>query len=83
MADIQQAAISIDVLASGGETELDLKIFAMAAALEATPSMRYDCAKYCNPWAASRKTPESRAICESWERRGSVQTQPKRHFAQA
>ena len=70
MADIHEAAAFADVLASGGEPEIGLETFAMAAALEANPNLRYDCAKYGNPWVAGRETSESRAIIrERWEQR--------------
>ena len=70
MADIQEAAVYADVLLSGGQTELGLESFTMAAALEANPNMRYDCTKYRSPWGAFKETLESRAVRESWERRG-------------
>ena len=37
--------------------------------------MRYDCTKYRSPWGAFKETLESRAVRESWERRG-----PKREI---
>ena len=75
MADIQEAAVYADVLLSGGQPELGLELFTMAAALEANPNMRYDCTKYRSPWGAFKETLESRAVRESWERRG-----PKREI---
>ena len=83
MADLQEAAVYADVLASGGQHEIGLETFAMSAAQNANPNLRYDFTKYRNPWAARRETPESRAVCESWQRRGSWQTRLKRRLTQA
>jgi hypothetical protein len=71
------------MLTSGGEHDIGLDTFAMAAALNTNPNMRYDFTKYRNPWAARKETEESRAICESWQRRGSWQTRLKRRLTQA
>ena len=83
MAEIQEAAVCADVLASGGETELGLETFVMTSAFGANPNMRYDFTKYRNPWAVSKQTPEAKAIRESWERRGSGQMRLKRRLTQA
>ena len=83
MAEIHEAAAFADVLTTGGEQEIGFEIFAMTAALEANPSMRYDYTKYRNPWVVSKQTPEAKAIRESWERRGSGQTRLKRRLTQA
>ena len=83
MADIQESAVYTDMLLSGEEHEIGLETFAMAAALNTNPNLRYDFTKYRNPWAARRETPESRAICESWQRRRSWQTRLKRRLTQA
>ena len=68
MAEIQEAAVYADMLATGGETEIGLQTFAMAAAQNANPNLRYEFAKYRNPWAARRETEASRAIRASWDR---------------
>ena len=83
MAEIHEAAAFADVLTTGGEQEIGFETFAMTAALEANPSMRYDYTKYRNPWVVSKETPEAKAIRESWERRGSGQTRLKRRLTQA
>ena len=83
MAEIHEAAAVADVLTTGGEQEIGFETFAMTAALEANPSMRYDYTKYRNPWVVSKQTPEAKAIRESWERRGSGQTRLKRRLTQA
>ena len=83
MAEIHEAAAFADVLTTGGEQEIGFETFAMTAALEANPSMRYDYTKYRNPWVVSKQTPEAKAIRESWERRGSGQTRLKRRLTQA
>ena len=82
MADLQEAAVYADVLASGGQHEIGLETFARSAAQNANTNLRYDFTKYRNPWAASRETPESRAIRKSWEHRGSWQTRAKRATSQ-
>ena len=82
MADLQEAAVYADVLASGGQHEIGLETFARSAAQNANTNLRYDFTKYRNPWAASRETPESRGIRESWEHRGSWQTRAKRATSQ-
>ena len=83
MADLQEAVVYTEMLTSGGEHDIGLDTFAMAAALNTNPNMRYDFTKYRNPWAARKETEESRAICESWQRRGSWQTRLKRRLTQA
>ena len=70
MADLQEAAVYTDMLASGGEHEIGLETFAMAAALDANPELRYDYTKYRNPWVAGKETPESRAIRDSFAKLG-------------
>ena len=40
MAEIQEAAVYADMLASGGKTEIGLQTFAMAAAQNANPNLR-------------------------------------------
>ena len=51
MADLQEAVVYTEMLTSGGEHDIGLDTFAMAAALNTNPNMRYDFTKYRNPWA--------------------------------
>jgi len=71
MASLQEAAVFSDVLMNGGERQLGLETFARTAANTANPNMRYDFAKYRNPWAGRKETPETKAIREAWERQAS------------
>ena len=71
MATLQEAAAFTDVLMNGGESQLGLETFVGAAACAANPNMRYDFAKYRNPWAGCKETPAVVAIREGWERQAS------------
>ena len=71
MAQIQEAALFADVLMNGGESQLGLETFVGAAACAANPNMRYDFAKYRNPWTGCKETPTVVAIREGWERQAS------------
>ena len=62
MADLQEAAVYTDMLSSGAEHDIGLETFAMAAALNTNPNLRYDFTKYRNPWAPRKETEDSRAI---------------------
>lgn len=71
MASLQEAAVFSDVLMNGGEHQLGLETFATTAANTANPNMRYDFAKYRNPWAGRRETPAAIAIRKGWERQAA------------
>ncbi len=68
MATLQEAAVFSDVLMNGGENQLGLETFARTAANAANSNIRYDFARYRNPWAARRETPATAAIRKAWER---------------
>ena len=71
MASIHESAVCSDVLMSGGEHQLGLEIFARTAACAANPDMRYEFAKYRNPWASRKETPAVDAIRKGWKRQAS------------
>ena len=53
MAAIQEAAVTCDVLLTGGEYDVGLDHFARSAAClgRRSTKLRYDCAAFVNPWA--------------------------------
>ena len=66
---------------NGGEHQLGLETFAKTAANTANPNMRYDFAKYRNPWAGRKETPETKAIREAWGRQAAWTKRQRDHLA--
>ena len=62
---MQDAAVHCDVLTSAGQPELGLECWARSAGVHGNPSLRYDYARYLNPWSADGK--ETPAVASSRE----------------
>ena len=81
MASLQEAAVFSDVLMNGGEHQLGLETFARTAASATNPNMRYDFAKYRNPWAGRKETPAVIAIRKGWKRQAAWTKRQRDHLA--
>ena len=77
---MQEAAVTADLLCNGGEYDLGLDHFARSAAVLHQTGLRYDYAKWSNPWAApSEKT--TKDIRESFEKNEPWSRTLKRRLA--
>ena len=65
MAKMQKAAADGDVLCSAGEWSLGLDHFARSAACLGQTGLRYDYARFANPWSAPPATATIKAVRES------------------
>ena len=65
MVTMQEAAATADLLCNGGEFELGLDHFARSAACLGQTGLRYDYARFANPWSAPPATATIKAVRES------------------
>ena len=65
MVTMQEAAATADLLCNGGEFELGLDHFARSAACLGQTGLRYNGAKFANPWSAPAATATTEAVRDS------------------
>ena len=65
MVTMQEAAATADLLCNGGEFELGLDHFARSAACLGQTGLRYDYARFANPWSAPAATATTKAFRDS------------------
>ena len=77
----QEAAVHADVLQRTEASEMGVEFFTHTAASVRNAKLRYDYNAYASPWSATKETPETAAVRESFSRQKPWAWHAKRRLA--